>query len=67
MYCIKRNYQHKILSDRAESRNATAPKIYRAPKKGKYAVVLSVIIAYFFKKSRRSFASDSENSRIRLL
>lgn len=67
MYCIKRNYQHKILSDRAESRKDTAPKIYRVPKKGKYAVVLSVIIAYFFKKSRRLFASDRENSQRRLI
>lgn len=32
--------------------------------KGKYAVVLSVIIAYFFKKSRRLIASASENSLI---
>lgn len=35
--------------------------------KGKYAVVLSVIIAYFFKMSRRCIASDRENSRIRLI
>ena len=67
MYCIEADYRHIILSDRAESRNDTAPKIYRAPKKGKYAVVLSVIIAYFFKKSRRLFASDRENSQRRLI
>ena len=35
--------------------------------KGKYAVVLSVIIAYFFKMSRRLFASDRENSQRRLI
>lgn len=67
MYCIEADYQHIILSDRAESRKDTAPIKPIGAEKGKYAVVLSVIIAYFFKKSRRLFASDRENSQRRLI